>query len=208
MSYVVALTGGIGSGKSTVSYKFASLRVPIIDADVISRQIVLHNTYYAFNIIKKHFGPTILNNDGSLNRVKLRKKIFSDPIEKNWLNDLLHPLIHQETQRQLILFDSPYVVWVVPLLIENNLAYLANRVLIVDATTEEQIARIIKRDGISQQEAKNILSNQVSRTRRLQKADDIINNHDNNLTLDKNIANLNQKYLQLAMSASQEAYNE
>ncbi|HGJ5899475.1 dephospho-CoA kinase [Arsenophonus apicola] len=207
MSYIVALTGGIGSGKSTVSDKFASLGVPIIDADVISRQIVMPNTY-ALNMIKQHFGPTFLNNDGSLNRAKLRKKIFSDSIEKNWLNDLLHPLIQQETQRQLTLLDSPYVVWVVPLLIENNLAHLANRVLVIDVTPEEQIARIMKRDRISQQEAKNILSNQVSRTRRLQTADDIINNHDNNLTLDETIAKLHQKYLQLAMNASQETHNE
>lgn len=207
MSYIIALTGGIGSGKSTVSDKFASLGVPIVDADIISRQIVMPNTY-AFNMIKQHFGSTILNNDGSLNRAKLRKKIFSDPREKNWLNNLLHPLIHQETQRQLTLVYSPYVVWVVPLLIENNLEHLANRVLVIDVTPEEQIARIMKRDRISQQEAKNILSNQVSRTRRLEKADDIINNHDNNLTLDETLAKLHQKYLQLAMNASQETHNE
>ncbi|WP_334470669.1 dephospho-CoA kinase [Arsenophonus sp. PmNCSU2021_1] len=207
MSYIVALTGGIGSGKSTVSDKFASLGIPIVDADIISRQIVMPNTY-AFNMIKQHFGSTILNNDGSLNRAKLRKKIFSDPREKNWLNNLLHPLIHQETQRQLTLLNSTYVVWVVPLLIENNLEHLANRVLVIDVTPEEQIARIMKRDRISQQEAKNILSNQVSRTRRLEKADDIINNHDNNLTLDETLAKLHQKYLQLAMNASQETHNE
>ncbi|HGJ5875585.1 MAG TPA: dephospho-CoA kinase [Arsenophonus sp.] len=207
MSYIIALTGGIGSGKSTVSDKFASLGVPIIDADIISRQIVMSNTY-ALNMIKQHFGPSILNEDGSLNRTRLRKKIFSDPIEKKWLNNLLHPLIQKETQRQLALLNSPYVVWVVPLLFENNLEHLANRILVVDSTPEEQIARIIKRDGISQQEAKNILSNQVSRARRLQKADDIINNHDNNLTLDETIAKLRQKYLQLAMGASQEIHNE
>lgn len=207
MSYIVALTGGIGSGKSTVSDKFASLGVPIVDADIISRQIVMSNTY-VFNIIKQHVSSTILNNDGSLNRAKLRKKIFSDPREKNWLNNLLHPLIDQETQRQLTLLNSPYVVWVVPLLIENNLEHLANRVLVIDVTPEEQIARIMKRDRISQQEAKNILSNQVSRTRRLEKADDIINNHDNNLTLDETLAKLHQKYLQLAMNASQETHNE
>ncbi|SPP32682.1 Dephospho-CoA kinase [Arsenophonus endosymbiont of Aleurodicus floccissimus] len=207
MSYIVALTGGIGSGKSTVSDKFASLGVPIVDADIISRQIVMLNTY-AFNMIKQHFGSTILNNDGSLNRAKLRKKIFNDPREKNWLNNLLHPLIHQETQRQLTLLNFPYVVWVVPLLIENNLEHLANRVLVIDVTPEEQIARIMKRDKISQQEAKNILSNQVSRTRRLEKADDIINNHHNNLTLDETLAKLHQKYIQLGMNASQETHNK
>ncbi|MGP1960016.1 MAG: dephospho-CoA kinase [Arsenophonus sp. NC-TX2-MAG3] len=202
MSYIIALTGGAGSGKSTVSDKFASLGVPIIDVDIISRQIVMPNTY-ALNMIKQYFGSIILNNDGSLNRTKLRKKIFSNSKEKNWLNNLLHPLIHQETQRQLALVNYPYVVWVIPLLIENNLEHLANRVLIIDATPEEQIVRIIKRDKINQQEAKNILSNQVSQRRRLQKANDIINNHDNNLTLNKTIAKLHKKYLQLAINTSQ-----
>ncbi|MFP3013749.1 MAG: dephospho-CoA kinase [Arsenophonus sp. NC-QC1-MAG3] len=202
MSYIIGLTGGIGSGKSTVSDKFASLGVPIIDVDIISRQIVMPNTY-PLNMIRQYFGSIILNNDGSLNRTKLRKKIFSNSKEKNWLNNLLHPLIHQETQRQLTLINYPYVVWVIPLLIENNLEHLANRVLIIDATPEEQIARIIKRDRINQQEAKNILSNQVSQRKRLQKANDIINNYDNNLTLNKTIAKLHQKYLQLAMNTSQ-----
>ncbi|MGP1924231.1 MAG: dephospho-CoA kinase [Arsenophonus sp. NEOnobi-MAG3] len=207
MTYIVALTGGIGSGKSGVSDKFSSLGVPIIDADIISRQIVMHNTY-TLNIIKQHFGSTILNNDGSLNRAKLRKKIFSNSKEKIWLNNLLHPLIRQETQRQVTLVNYPYVVWVIPLLIENNLEHLANHVLIIDVTPEEQIARIIKRDRITQEEAKNILFNQVSRTRRLQKADDMINNHDNKLILDETIAKLHQKYLQLAMNASQQIHNE
>ncbi|MGP1928540.1 MAG: dephospho-CoA kinase [Arsenophonus sp. NC-WZS1-MAG3] len=202
MSYIIALTGGIGSGKSTVSDKFASLGVPIIDVDIISRQIVMPNTH-ALNMIKQYFGSIILNNDGSLNRTKLRKKIFSNSKEKSWLNNLLHPLIHQETQRQLTLVNYPYVVWVIPLLIENNLEHLANRVLIIDATPEEQIVRIIKRDRINQQEAKKILSNQVSQRRRLEKANDIINNHDNNLILNKTIEKLHQKYLQLAMNTSQ-----
>ncbi|MGP1958866.1 MAG: dephospho-CoA kinase [Arsenophonus sp. NC-CH8-MAG3] len=202
MSYIIAITGGIGSGKSTVSDKFASLGVPIIDVDVISRQIVMPNSY-SLNMIREYFGSIILNNDGSLNRTKLRKKIFSNSKEKNWLNNLLHPLIHQETQRQLTLVNYPYVVWVIPLLIENNLEHLANRVLIIDATPKEQINRIIKRDRINQQEAKNILSNQVSQRRRLQKANDIINNHDNNLTLNKTVIKLHQKYLQLAMNISQ-----
>ncbi|MGP1956473.1 MAG: dephospho-CoA kinase [Arsenophonus sp. NC-PE1-MAG3] len=207
MSYIIALTGGIGSGKSTVSDKFSSLGVPIIDVDIISRQIVMPNTY-ALNMIRQYFGSIILNNDGSLNRTKLRKKIFSNSKEKNWLNNLLHPLIHQETQHQLTLVNYPYVVWVIPLLIENNLEHLANRVLIIDATPEEQMARVIKRDRINQQEAKNILSNQVSQRRRLQKANDIINNYDNNLTLNKTIKKLHQKYLKLAINTSQQIHNE
>ncbi|MFP3019242.1 MAG: dephospho-CoA kinase [Arsenophonus sp.] len=202
MSYIIALTGGIGTGKSTVSDKFSSLGVPIIDADIIARQIVMPNTY-ALNMIKKYFGSTILNNDGCLNRSKLRKKIFSNPIEKEWLNNLLHPLIHKETQHQLTLFNYPYVIWVIPLLIENNLEHLADHIIVTNLTLEEQIYRIINRDGISQEEVKNILSNQVTQTRRLQKADEIINNHTNKLTLYNTIEKLHQKYFQLAMNASQ-----
>ncbi|MGP1939037.1 MAG: dephospho-CoA kinase [Arsenophonus sp. ET-DL9-MAG3] len=199
MSYVVALTGGIGSGKSTISNKFAYLGVPIIDADIIARQIVMPNTY-PFNTIKQYFGSTILNNNGYLNRMKLRKKIFTDPTKKNWLNNLLHPLIHQETQRQLTLPNYPYIIWVVPLLIKNNLENFANRILVVDATPEEQIIRVIKRDRINREEVKNILSNQIDRTKHLQKADDIIKNHNNKLKLDKIVRKLHQKYLQLAMN--------
>ncbi|AMA64742.1 Dephospho-CoA kinase [Candidatus Arsenophonus lipoptenae] len=200
MSYIVALTGGIGSGKSTVSKKFALLGVPIIDTDVISKQIVQSNTY-AFNMIKKHFGLTILNNNGSLNRVKLRKKIFSDSTEKKWLDNLLHPLIYKETQRQLVLVNYPYVVWVVPLLIEKNLDLLVSRVLVIDVKPEEQITRIIKRDCISEQEIKNILSNQINRRERLQRADDVINNNDEDfLQLNKSVIKLHQKYLGLAIN--------
>ncbi len=201
MNYIIAITGGIGSGKSTVSDKFASLGVPIIDSDVIARQIVIPNSY-ALNKIKQHFDSTILNKNSTLNRMKLRKKIFSNPIEKKWINNLLHPLIHKETQYQLTLFNYPYIIWVVPLLIENNLDHLANRILVIDITPEEQIIRIIKRDGISEQEAKKILSNQVNRIKHLKKADDVINNHINKLELNKTVMKLHQKYLQLSMRCS------
>ncbi|XZQ54805.1 MAG: dephospho-CoA kinase [Arsenophonus sp.] len=201
MNYIIAITGGIGSGKSTVSDKFASLGVPIIDSDVIARQIVMPNSY-ALNKIKQHFNSTILNKNSTLNRMKLRKKIFSNPIEKKWINSLLHPLIHKETQYQLTLFNYPYIIWVVPLLIENNLDHLANRILVIDITPEEQIIRIIKRDGISEQEAKKILSNQVNRIKHLKKADDVINNHINKLELNETVMKLHKKYLQLSMKCT------
>ncbi|BGI50792.1 MAG: dephospho-CoA kinase [Arsenophonus endosymbiont of Ceratovacuna japonica] len=197
MSYIIALTGGIGSGKSTVSDKFKSLGIPIIDADIISRKIIISNTKI-FNIIIQHFGLTILNNDGSLNRAKLRKKIFSEQKEKKWLNNLLHPLIHEETQRQLMLFNSPYLIWVIPLLIENRLDHLANRILVIDITRKEQISRIIKRDKINKLEVKNILFNQVKRIKRLKKADDIIDNNNIKLKLDNIILKLHKKYIQLS----------
>ncbi|WMY94817.1 MAG: dephospho-CoA kinase [Arsenophonus sp.] len=196
MSYIVAITGGIGSGKSTVAYKFSLLGIPIIDADIIARKIVLPNTY-AFKMIKKHFGITILHNNGSLNRLMLKKRIFNDQKEKNWLNNLLHPLIHQETQLQLSCFNTLYIIWVAPLLIENKRENLAHRILVVDITQEEQIKRIIKRDHVSKKIATNILLNQISRKKRLEKADDIIYNNSNK-NLNITVLKLHKKYLKLA----------
>lgn len=120
MTYIVALTGGIGSGKSTVANAFANLGVPLVDADIIARQVVEPGTS-ALAAIASRYGENILQQDGSLNRAALRQKIFSEQQEKAWLNSLLHPLIQQETQRQLAGIDQPYALWVVPLLVENGL---------------------------------------------------------------------------------------
>lgn len=107
MAYIVALTGGIGSGKSTVADMFARLGVPVTDADIIARQVVEPGTP-ALQAIAEHFGPRILTADGALDRAALRREIFADPEEKAWLNQLLHPLIHQETRRQLNNVTAPY----------------------------------------------------------------------------------------------------
>lgn len=197
MPYIVALTGGIGSGKTTIANEFAKLGVPLVDADVIARQVVEPNTP-ALDAIKSHFGKEIISSDGTLNRGRLREIIFSNTDEKNWLNTLLHPLIQQETQKQLEQANYPYVLWVVPLLIENNIYQLANRVLVVDVTPEEQIERTIKRDNISLQQVTNILSSQVSRETRLSYADDVITNHTGDTSITDKVANLHSKYLTLA----------
>ncbi|BBG59621.1 dephospho-CoA kinase [Providencia rustigianii] len=197
MPYIVALTGGIGSGKTTVANQFSKLGVPIVDADVIARQIVEPNTP-ALGYITQHFGQDILNSDGMLNRARLREIIFSQPKEKKWLNALLHPLIQQETKKQLQQSKFPYVLWVVPLLIENNISHLANRVLVVDVTKEEQIERTVKRDNISQEQAIKILDAQVSREKRLSYADDIITNHTNDTNITDRVIELHKKYLALA----------
>lgn len=197
MPYIVALTGGIGSGKTTVANEFAKLGVPLVDADVISRQVVEPNTP-AFAAIISHFGNGIVSKEGALNRDLLREIIFSNSDEKKWLNALLHPLIQQETQKQLKQAIYPYVLWVVPLLIENNISHLANRVLVVDVTPEEQIQRTIKRDNISLEQVKNILKAQVSREKRLSYADDVITNHTNDTSIQDKVANLHNQYLTLA----------
>lgn len=197
MSYIVALTGGIGSGKSTVSDAFSRLGVPIVDADVIARMVAEPGTE-ALRKIEAHFGPDILFADGSLNRRQLREIIFSHPQEKAWLNALLHPLIHQETKRQLSSVTAPYVLWVVPLLIENDLCAKANRILVVDVSEETQLHRLLARDGGNRQQAEQILASQASRKQRLACADDIIDNDDTLETLQHKVLRLHQYYLTLA----------
>lgn len=203
MAYIVALTGGIGSGKSTVADMFARLGVPVTDADIIARQVVEPGTP-ALQAIAEHFGPRILTADGTLDRTALRREIFADPEEKAWLNQLLHPLIHQETRLQLNNVTAPYALWVVPLLVENNLAPLADRVLVVDVYPHEQIARTMRRDDVSGEHAENILRAQASREQRLSVADDILTNHDNDEPLMPRVLALHEHYTALARQPKQE----
>lgn len=197
MSYIVALTGGIGSGKTTVANEFAKLGVPLVDADVIARQVVEPNTP-AIMSIAQHFGQNVINHDGSLNRGYLRTIVFSKPEEKMWLNALLHPLIQQETQKQLQQANYPYVLWVVPLLVENKITHLADRVLVVDVTREEQIERTIQRDNADREHVIHILDAQASREERLSYADDIITNHTNDADIPNKVVELHKQYLALA----------
>ncbi|MBD2811050.1 dephospho-CoA kinase [Xenorhabdus sp. Vera] len=207
MTYIVALTGGIGSGKTTISNVFSSLGVPLVDADIIAREVVAPGTP-ALLAISQHFGSDILLSDGSLNRALLRQKIFASPEEKQWLNALLHPLIHSETQRQLNQVTATYVIWVVPLLIENNLMHLADRILVVDISPETQIARTMARDGVNRKQVENILAAQASRHDRLDKADDVIFNHHGEQDIVSRVVELHQQYLKQAKSVRQENRNE
>ncbi|CAQ83218.1 MULTISPECIES: dephospho-CoA kinase [Photorhabdus] len=200
MTYIIALTGGIGSGKTTIANAFAALGVPLVDADIIAREVVAPGTP-ALQAIKEHFGHEILTPDGSLNRTLLRQRIFTNQQEKQWINQLLHPLIHQETKRQLEQITASYVIWVIPLLVENNLGHLADRILVVDVSPEVQISRVATRDGISCQQVENILAAQASRSERLAYADDVISNHDNIQAITPRVAELHQQYLRLAESA-------
>ncbi|KHT30738.1 dephospho-CoA kinase [Pectobacterium carotovorum] len=201
MTYIVALTGGIGSGKSTVADEFATLGVTIVDADIIARQVVEPGKP-ALDAIRLRFGDAVLNTDGSLDRAALRQRIFSSPAEKQWLNNLLHPLIHQETQAQFQVASAPYILWVVPLLVENGLQQRAQRILVVDVDKETQLARTLARDGISRQQAENILAAQATREQRLAYADDIIDNSRCPNELAPQVAELHRQYLELAASAA------
>ena len=203
MPYTVALTGGIGSGKSTVANAFAKHGVEIIDADVIARQVVKPGLP-ALTAIAAHFGAAILHADGTLNRSALRQIIFSSPAEKTWLNQLLHPLIHAETERQLRAARSPWCLWVIPLLVENQLEKFADRILVIDVDPAIQIERTMSRDSVTREQAKKIIAAQATRAARLSVADDIIENNgypDEVLPL---VAELHQRYLTLARATKQD----
>ncbi|WP_345830523.1 dephospho-CoA kinase [Erwinia sp. HDF1-3R] len=203
MRYTVALTGGIGSGKSTVAHAFAARGVDIVDADVIARQVV-EPGQAALVAIQQKFGGEVIQQDGSLNRAALRERIFSTPGDKAWLNALLHPLIQAETRRQLGEAQSEWCLWVVPLLVENNLQHLANRVLVVDVDRDTQLARTMHRDGITREQAEHILAAQATRDMRLAVADDIIDNGGSPDAVAARVALLDRRYRQLAQATHQD----
>ena len=197
MTYVVALTGGKGSGKTTIANHFASLGVPVIDADIIARQVVAPGSL-ALQQIHHHFGTQVLLPDGSLNRSWLRQTVFSDPAEKTWLNQCLHPLIQQQTQQAISEVTEDWCLWVVPLLVENNLQHCADRVLVVDTDEETQIRRTMARDNMSRQQAESILAAQADRQSRLQAADDIIDNSGVPADKQQEVIRLHHHYQRLA----------
>lgn len=202
--FIIGLTGGIGSGKSTVTALFESLGVTIVDADVIAREVVQPNSN-ALNAIAVHFGAEYIHTDGQLNRSLLRSRVFSNVTDKQWLNDLLHPIIRQELITQTHAATSPYCILVAPLFIENKLLSLVNRLLVIDVTEQKQLERTLLRDSSTANEVKAIMASQTSRENRLALADDIINNNNDNIS-NNNEANsvlntvrtLHQKYLKLA----------
>ena len=201
MTYVVGLTGGIGSGKSTIAELFAELGVPVIDADIVARQVVEKGSPLLQQIVA-HFGAEMLLENGELNRAALREKVFHHETEKQWLNQLLHPAIRIEMLNQLAQQHAPYCIFMVPLLIENKLTALCQRVLVVDVSEQTQLTRASQRDNNSLALIKNIMQSQVSRSERLQHADDVINN-DADLSeslpqLKQKVLDLHHHYLQLA----------
>lgn len=197
---IIGLTGGIGSGKTTVSDIFAELNIDIIDADIAARMVVAPGSK-ALIAIKQHFGAEILDHHGQLNRTKLRSRIFSDEQDKTWLNNLLHPLIRQEILAQIAQAKSSYCLLVAPLLLENNLHKLVNRVLVVNVDEAQQVARTVARDPSSAAEVKRIIASQMSSEQRLSFADDIINNQDVSLAdVRQQVLNLDQKYRSLSPS--------
>ena len=196
--YVVAITGGIGSGKTTVANQFAALGIEVVDADLIAREVVEPGTP-ALAAITSHFGPEILTEQGLLDRRVLRERIFSDQAAKSWLNALLHPIIRSEMLRQCAAVSSPYCLLVVPLLVENRLTELADRVLVIDVDEATQIERTCRRDGVSREQAQAILASQASRSERLAMADDVLDNQSGTTeTIRERILALHETYLAFA----------
>ncbi|MDK9739265.1 dephospho-CoA kinase [Vibrio sp. D404a] len=198
MATIIGLTGGIASGKTTVADLFQEhFNIEIVDADIVAREVVAVGSD-GLQQITEHFGEAILLEDGTLNRAKLREQIFSNPQDKAWLNALLHPMIRNKIEEGLTNIRSPYGLLVAPLLIENQMQGMADRVLIVDVPTEVQIERTMSRDNVSEEQVMAILKSQASREQRLAVADDVIKNHTKNQDLLPQITELHQKYLAIS----------
>jgi len=193
---VVGLTGGIGSGKSAVADEFAKLGAAIVDTDVIAHELTGPNGL-ALPEIKKVFGEKMIGPDGAMDRRKMRDHVFSRPEEKKKLESLLHPLIRQESGRRIAAATAPYVVHVVPLLIESpDYRSRVDRVLVVDAPEETRVARVQARSGLTPDEVRAIMRTQAPSAERLAAADDVIDNRGDRDALRNQVAALHQKYLQ------------
>ena len=196
----VGLTGGIGSGKSTVANLFAELGASIVDTDVIAHSLTGPNGM-AMPAIKARFGDAALTLEGALDRTAMRARVFSDPIARHDLEALLHPMIRGESLRQCKLASGIYVVVVVPLLVEKLTEYrpLLDRIVVVDCEAEQQIARTTSRPGLDESQARAILAVQSSRSDRLKVADDIIENGADLWSLKVRVEQLHGCYAKLAV---------
>ena len=193
---VIGLTGGIGSGKSTVCQLFTELGAPVIDADVIAHQLVEPGST-CLEKITAEFGPEILSDSGELNRAHMRQLIFSDPEKRQHLESILHPQIRKEIQDKLAELNAPYCILAIPLLIEKNWNAMVDRILVIDAPLELQRNRALARDNNSEKELDAILASQISREARLSFADDIISNDDNIEILKRQVEARHEEYMKL-----------
>jgi dephospho-CoA kinase len=200
--FVVGITGGIGSGKTAVTNLFAELGITIVDADLCSR-IVVEPGRPALTEIVEHFGPAMLQPDGTLDRAAMRKRVFANPDDRRALESITHPRIGEEIRKQLREAASPYVILVSPLLIEGNQHELCDRILVVDAPESTQLQRTMQRDSNDAEQVKRIIASQASREQRLARASDVIENTGTLDELRTKVAALHQHYLSLTQAARQ-----
>ncbi len=191
---IIGLTGGIASGKSEVSRLFEALDVPVVDTDLISRQLVEPGEPALQEIITL-FGSAVLNNDGTLNRKTLGKLIFDSKQQREQLEEILHPHIRDEVTRQLQMIDAPYVIVVIPLLLETRYPIKVDRILVVDTPLEMQRQRLMQRDNISEAYVDKMLDAQTTSHQRLAVADDVISNQGSLKALQAEVERLHQDYL-------------
>lgn len=194
--YVIALTGGIGSGKSTAANFFAALGVPVTDVDEISHQLTSVNQPIV-NDIKTNFGNQYITPEGALNRAAMRDLVFNDAVARTKLNAILHPAIYDEALKQLQSHqDAPYQILAIPLLFESpRYAPHVNRILLIDCDEKTQIERVKKRSQLSTSEIKKIIRTQTPRKKQLLLAHDVIENNKNVENLREKILEIHQKYL-------------
>lgn len=196
---IVGLTGGVSSGKSLAANFFAELGVPIVDTDLLAREVVIPNTP-GYNAILQHYGDAILNSDKTIDRKKLKEIVFHNANERLWLENTIHPLIRELTKKRVDEISAPYCIVVIPLLVEKWPHPLINRVLVVDIKPELQLKRLIERDGCTTEIAQQIINSQATREQRLALADDVIENNHDIASLKAQVQNLNEHYLTLVQS--------
>ena len=201
MSFVVGLTGGIGSGKSAAADEFARLGAAIVDTDVIAHELTGPGGA-AIPEVERIFGSALLAESGAMDRKKMRERVFADPVAKKALESLLHPMIRQESQRRIATARGPYVVHVVPLLIESeDYRERVDRILVVDCPEQLQLERVRARSGLPEAEVRAIVASQATRAERLAAADDIIDNRGTIDALRKQVAAFHHKYLDYSRAA-------
>jgi dephospho-CoA kinase len=193
----IGLTGGIGCGKTTVSKIFDQLHTPIIDADEIAHQLVAAGQP-ALLEIEQAYGSGMLNSDGSLNRKKLRELIFSEPSQKQKLENMLHPLVYLSIKTEVERLNTPYCIICIPLLFETHMSHLVDRILVVDCSVQTQIKRLKKRDNMTLESIQSIINSQVSQAFRKAHTNDLIDNSETNDRLAEQIKKLHNFYLSLS----------
>ena len=201
MPFCVGLTGGIGSGKSAASDRFGELGAGVVDTDEISRELTVP-AGAAIEEIRNQFGPEFVTAEGGLDRARMRRLVFADAAARRKLEAILHPLIRARTRAAIAAAAQPYVVVVVPLLLETGAcAELVQRVLVVDCEEAEQIRRTMARSGLSAGEVREIMATQLPRAERLRRADDVLANNGDLPALQRRVAQLHAQYLDLARAA-------
>ncbi|MEZ5615881.1 MAG: dephospho-CoA kinase [Rhodocyclaceae bacterium] len=198
MTFIVGLTGGIGSGKSAAAAIFEALGAAVVDTDAIAHALTAPDGA-AIPAIRAAFGDDVIDARGALDRAAMRRKVFTDPQAKFSLEAILHPLIRAEADRRCVEAQTPYVVLVVPLLVESaGYRSRMQRVAVVDCPEETQVARVMTRSGLTAEEARAIMATQVARETRLAAADDVIDNGGDLAALRPQIEALHRRYLEMA----------